>query len=400
MVVYLWLLLVPTQLGKHFWLPESYVRGIRVDYLSLILYAVDIIWMVWMGIEMRKQSEFRIQKKNWWQIGVLAVVIIGNLIGAEAVWVAVYRWLRIGQWWLTWRIIAQNKPKYKEMVRQVLPYWIVGESFLGLAQVLNNGSLNGLIWWLGERRFSYGALGVAQLRWWDEAVVRAYGTFSHPNSMAGFLLVAWNLWRILRKNSHKEVGYWVVWWSGILGMIVSGSRTVWVVGLAVFLMEKMRGMRRGGPEFRRKIIGWGLVIVGLGALLGGIRGGRVVGGWDSDSWVKREKLAMASVEMIKRFPFWGVGAGNFVVRLPGFWKGGFYWMQPVHNIFLLAASEIGWLGLGLIIALAAKKGKKMILGMKRYWGWGLIIGLTGMVDHYWLTLPQNSWLLAIVLGLI
>jgi hypothetical protein len=30
----------------------------------------------------------------------------------------------------------------------------------------------------------------------------------------------------------------------------------------------------------------------------------------------------------------------------------------------------------------------------------IIVGITGMLDHYWLTLPQNSWLLAIILGLI
>ena len=29
-----------------------------------------------------------------------------------------------------------------------------------------------------------------------------------------------------------------------------------------------------------------------------------------------------------------------------------------------------------------------------------LITLTGMMDHYWLTLPQNSWLLMVILGII
>ena len=37
------------------------------------------------------------------------------------------------------------------------------------------------------------------------------------------------------------------------------------------------------------------------------------------------------------------------------------------------------------------KNKLVILG---------IILVAGMVDHYWLTLPQNSWLLCVVLALI
>jgi hypothetical protein len=34
---------------------------------------------------------------------------------------------------------------------------------------------------------------------------------------------------------------------------------------------------------------------------------------------------------------------------------------------------------------------------KHWWLWALVV-LSGMVDHYWITLPQNTWLLAIILG--
>jgi len=38
-----------------------------------------------------------------------------------------------------------------------------------------------------------------------------------------------------------------------------------------------------------------------------------------------------------------------------------------------------------------KKNNLIVLG---------IILITGMVDHYWLTLPQNWWLMCVVLSLI
>ena len=45
-LLFLFLLLIPTQLGRHFWPEWSYVLGIRVDYLSPVLYLVDIIWIL------------------------------------------------------------------------------------------------------------------------------------------------------------------------------------------------------------------------------------------------------------------------------------------------------------------------------------------------------------------
>src|SRR3989344_2685409 len=40
---FLTLLFVPTQFGKHFWPAFSYVLGIRTDYLSVVVYATDIL---------------------------------------------------------------------------------------------------------------------------------------------------------------------------------------------------------------------------------------------------------------------------------------------------------------------------------------------------------------------
>src|SRR3989344_4188555 len=65
LVVFLFLFLLPTQLGKHFFLDFSYVDGVRVDYLSLVLYATDILalMLVWVYREiiikeLRKQKHF------------------------------------------------------------------------------------------------------------------------------------------------------------------------------------------------------------------------------------------------------------------------------------------------------------------------------------------------------
>jgi hypothetical protein len=390
---FLWLLLVPTQLGKHFWLTESYVAGIKVDYLSIILYLTDIVWLGWV-FSLKKE-----RKKN--KIGrILAIllVILVNVWVAEARWVAVYRWLRMGQWVVTVWLVTKNKQKIKENLLKVVPIWILMEVFLAVSQVAKGGSLEGIWYWLGERRFSFGSVGIAQMRWGNEATIRAYGSFSHPNSLAGFLLLAWVWWK---EETHLPAGkretriwYWVVNWSAILGIILAGSRTVWVLTLLTWILET-----RNKKLKIKRVLGRILIGLGVGAMVLGLVGREYelksfLGGWDSQGWQKRMSLNMSALKMIADSPIFGVGAGNFTKRLSEYQKGSFYWLQPVHNILLLALSEIGIVGVMVFWNFLKRCLKKI------NWWMGAIIIVTGLVDHYWLTLPQNTWLLAIILGIL
>jgi O-antigen ligase len=123
----------------------------------------------------------------------------------------------------------------------------------------------------------------------------------------------------------------------------------------------------------------------------------IVAGKQTKSLLKRISLNLVALKMIGDNFWLGVGAGNFINLLSSYQSNSpFYWFQPVHNIFLLWMTETGLLGTLFILKLFAVNLR--YLGNKRNW---LIIGIivvTGMFDHYWLTLPQNSWLLVVVLS--
>jgi len=410
-----WLLLIPTQLGKHFWLKESSIMGARIDYLSIILYLTDIVWLLWIILKIKnkkRDSRNEIKKLFSFQSLLMLLLVAVNIIFASARWVALYRWVRIGQWWLTWQLVAKNKIEIKKYLKWIVPIWIILEAFLGLAQVVKGGSLNGIWWWLGERRFSYGGIGIAQMRLFDEGWIRAYGTFSHPNSLAGFLLLAWWWFRQQLRSSggqgFNKIFYWVVNWSAVLGIILTGSRIVWILTIVMLIMEQFKPTlpslnKEGKKRYFREMLGRGLLFLGIICLTLGVisinyKISDFVGGWDVNSWNKREMLGLSAIKMVEKNPLFGVGAGNFIVNLPKFRVGNFYWMQPVHNIFLLIWSEIGVLGI-IILILSFQSSIFRILKKKNWW-FLIIVGVTGMFDHYWLNLPQNTWLLAIILGLI
>ena len=406
MWLFLFLLLIPTQLGKHFWPDWSYVLGIRIDYLSPTLYLLDIIWILLLI------SNFQFLISNWRKFfNFKTLVVLGfvgiNILMAVNPWVAVYKWLRLGQFLITFFYFKKNKALIKEKLVKVIPCWIILESLLAVAQMAKNGSLNGWFYWLGERSFTFNTIGVAQISMLGRGLIRAYGTFSHPNSLAGFLLVSLLLWFFIKGGRAQDpplqkVFWWLVFWLGLLGIFVSGSRTIWLLTLILILGFVVKNIKNKIKAVTLILLFLGIIFFGFKLVNMEYQLSDFLGGWDADGIGKRTQLISAGVKMFKESPVFGVGLGNFLVRLPEFQKNnGIFWLQPVHNILLLIISEVGLFGLIILISnfqfLISNKKKKIDLIFKIIFG---VILISGMVDHYWLTLPQNVWLLVVVLGIV
>jgi len=182
-------------------------------------------------------------------------------------------------------------------------------------------------------------------------------------------------------------------WSALLGIVLAGSRTVWVLSILILIQETRNEKQELKGVVDKVLIGIGLVAMVLGIVGNEYELKSFLGGWDKDSWSKRVSLVVSAKNMFIDSPFLGIGNGNFVSLLPKYQEKNIFWLQPVHNIFLLILSEIGIFGVVLLCKMFGRIRKKnwQILG---------IIIVTGMLDHYWVTLPQNFWLAAIILGLM
>lgn len=376
----------------------SYVLGIRIDYLSPTLYLIDLIWFGLFLISNFKKPISKDKIFNFKTFWIMVFVLI-NIFMANNKWVAGMGWLRISQLgWMIW-FLNKNKKVVNRFLFLIIPIWIIMESVLAIGQISKGASLNGIWWWFGERGFDFNTIGIAQMSVFGNGLIRAYGTFSHPNSLAGFLLVAL-IWWIKLKKDNNPIFWWGVFWFGLVGIILTGSRTIW--GMTLLLLIWF--LRNGFREIKNRWKGGILVLVLLFLVFKLINFNYPISGflsgWDENGLLKRGELNLAALQMIKTSPIFGVGMKNFLINLPEFQKNNqIFWLQPVHNILLLLVSEIGLLGLGIIIWLLADWWK-----MKKWTEEDLlIIGvviLSGMMDHYWLTLPQNMWLLALVLGII
>ena len=402
-VFFVLLFLLPTQLGKHFWFDWSLVWGMRVDYFSPTFYLVDMVWLIWVVLILVKNFK-KERKKVKFEVFWVIILILVNILVANNRWVAGYKWLRLGQLFWVWSWVTENKRTVKNGLLKVIPWWLIVEGILAIGQVSKGGSLNGWWWFLGERKFDFNTIGIAQMSVVDMGLVRAYGTFSHPNSLAGFLLVSLIWWvknfSLFRSSNYQRVKWWVVFWLGLVGIFLAGSRTIWLLtlGFLIFLGWNSK------VNIKKKVKGLAFLVLLVIILIKMIGFNyplvNFLGGWDENGLIKRGQLNLAALQMIKKSPWFGVGLGNFLANLPEFQKNNqIFWFQPVHNVLLLLVSEIGLLGFGVM---------GWVLGRK--WDWKkwdkwiwIILGVifvSGMVDHYWFTLPQNMWLLTLVFGII
>lgn len=388
--------LLPTQLGLHLWPNFSYVFGIRVDYLSPTIYLSDIVFLVVLGL-------WVFSKKNALYLGLPRLVVIfalflyllaTSLFVAQNQGAALYKLAKLIQMFLLLFYVYQNKTwilKWKPFYG-VLSLSVIYSSFIALFQFINQKTLGGVFWWLGERSFSSVTPGIALLNISGQELLRPYGTFSHPNSLAGFILVALLLlapWQSFLGRAALVLGLGV--------LFVSFSQTVWLAGF--FLSVLWLLVRKNSLWFRRLSLG---MILGISLVSFVFLFARPSSFLTDKDIGQRWELGSAAQRMIAHSPFFGVGLNNFVVRLPKFSPRPSlsWWLQPVHNILLLLISETGLVGTVILFYLGTRflgpvffsNNKKPVLLL-------LAIFLTGALDHYWLTLEQNQLLFALVLGL-
>jgi len=114
-----------------------------------------------------------------------------------------------------------------------------------------------------------------------------------------------------------------------------------------------------------------------------------------------------AIEMIKQKPLFGVGYKNFVLAMDDYSATELksFQHQPVHNIYLLVAAEIGLIGLAvflLFIGSILYKAWKSKLTPLSITFFSIFVGFLfiGLFDHYLLTIQQGSLMFFLVSGLL
>lgn len=383
---FLLLILLPTQLGFHFWPEWSYVLGRKIDYLSPTVYLTDILivllLLTWAmeNVSRITYSVLGIIRNTKYVIPFVLFAFL-NAWFAASPWVAVYKWLKVFEFvGLGWYIV-KNRYRISE-IRHPIMIGVLYSSVIALVQFAIQRSVGGPLWFLGERTFDITTPGIARWEGFGRLLLRPYATFPHPNVLGGYLAV---FLPVIIQYANKPINQYfnkiryifvmtVV--LGVISLVLSFSRSAWIACLV------------GVGLINRKLLLPALFVVVLILLRVNVY---------EESLTVRNNLNTAAISMWKQSPLVGVGLGNFVVELPKqsiHRQGNF--LQPAHNIYLLVLSETGVVGavLFLWVLMRGARGAKGHLGKML-----MTLFIIGLVDHYPLTLQQGQILLTLVLGL-
>lgn len=346
-ILFLLLILLPSQLGKHFWPDFAYVAGVRVDYLSPTLYITDILIILLVILTPKK---FKL-----YLLPIIFVVI--NIVFALNPMIAILRWVKVGELVFLVYLIYKQEILKRSSILKILFYATVIYVLIGVLQFINNGSLGGVFYWLGERRFNINSYGITLVDFLGQLKVRSYSTFSHPNSLAGYLGVLIILLTLYGRKLLSKTNYFLILFIYLSGFVLAFSRNAVLSLLLVLFIPKKW---------------WVLAFVPIFFLATDL------------SYQERVLLISNAYQVIIHHPLLGVGLGNSLKLAP------ITLLQPVHNIYLLVLEETGLVGFFVIVYIFIKN---------KLWSLPMIfVLLTGFWDHYWLTLPQNLLLLAVIIG--
>ncbi|MBI3558863.1 O-antigen ligase family protein [Candidatus Gottesmanbacteria bacterium] len=299
-----------------------------MDYFSPTLYVTDLLVLFLMLLEIPK-----IKLGKLGRLGILGIFAGINIYFSLSPAVSIYKWLKVFEfgflvWW-----ISHFKFQISNFKFLLIP--IFYESVLAIWQYFNQGSIGGLWYWLGERAFNAATPGIAH--------GRPYGTFPHPNVLAGFLIVSGPLVLKYFPRIYRII-------------------TVAIIGLVFFLTLS--------------------------------RGNLI------DGWHLRQQLNNIAIQQFNNSPLIGTGLGtsplyqtlNHEFRIMNYALR----FQPPHNIYVLVLSETGIIGLLGFCFLIYKTIKRSSLIHNSLF----IILVLGFFDHYFLTLQQGQLLFALALGLL
>lgn len=266
---------------------------------------------------------------------------------------------------------------------------------------------------LGEPLIASNINGIAKIDLINQKIIRAYGTFSHPNQLAAFLLVACaTAWLIYATETnalikHLAAAFMILFIGGEFLTFSRAGIAGLIIFFAIVLISKWT--KHGWSSIKKQAEIIFLAFFAFALILFPFLKARVS---PAPTEYTRTFYNLKGIEVFKQNPIAGVGIGNLLPVMAEKIDAQQAWqVQPPHNYFLEVACETGVIGLLLYIylfisrilglfksePLAQNRGDLISLMLI-----GIIVGFIFLMqfDHYFYTLPQTILLLWLVLGMI
>jgi hypothetical protein len=389
--------------GKVFGI--GYLRNSPSDFLAKQFYLADVFLFLALLYTLYK-SEF------YWS-GLLTIILLITtwcILPRGSIY-SYYAVIRSLQYAICFYIFFHVQ--IRASIYKLISYLAVIESIIGIIQFHLKHSIGLHI--LGEPIFNTDTNGIAKIDLSNGIkVVRAYGTFSHPNSLGAFLVIAFAFTTYLIYKKQKAL-YYVNLFIILLGLTVTFSRAA-ILGAFIYLIVFM-GMiqyKKLGSKYLN-LTYFGLIIIAV--LVSVVSYGTYLSTRatiEDNSTVLRLQYDKEGLDIALQHPLFGVGYGNVIYAMNQIipnsepnWA-----IQPPHNYFIIVSDETGLIGLGLFIVLFTYIFKEYIIRLDKLNEAGDSVEIVSLFslfisiiilmqfDHYFYDIPLMALLFWMTLGII
>jgi len=382
-------------LGTEVLLSTPFIAGIYVNYLIPTVSILDIaILLLLASVVVENSFSFYWKMIKDWRNGIIILFVV--LITQALIlnnFLSLFNSIRLFLYILFFiTVIVKFKRKVSSKVYStILLVFLFNTIIQGVISIIqfSRGASLGMNS-IGESQVVAGMQGSSFLELGGQLFLRGYGTFPHPNLLAGYLLLS-ILVGILFFTKNKILPTILIIFSFIALLFTFTRVSILLAGIFFLVI------------FVKKIIGKRYILSSFLPTLLLERFMNLFSNRDS-GLNDRVLLFKKSFEILKENWFLGVGIGNFVKSMEKViprTARGIPLLQPVHNIFLLSISELGSIGfLSLVYVF-------FYFCMSNIKKWNLIRSLVilyiliiGSFDHYLFSLPQGLMIFSLLLVIL
>jgi len=344
----LMLFTIPLNADVHlFYHPEAAgIRGVVIAFPDLCLLVLWALWLIELATGLWRERINLVPK-----VTIPYTALLG-LAALSALW-APRPLFTLFDVWQMFKVLLMflylvNTVRSREELRFVIAILLVGAAVQGVIVLLQNST--------GLSLGIFGQQTRAELFRPEtemSLVRRPGGTVGHANTLGRyFVLLLPTGFFLLLRSDEKRLLYVITTGLGLMGMILTLSRSAWI-GLAFAMAVAFLAQRRSGRAkrlYRQGSLGLVVVLLALGIAFGPSVYRRMVSP-DFGATMSRLTTAKVALRVIRDHPVLGVGMNNYREVLDTYFDPSdpFTRVAPVHNLYLLFAAELGLLGVALFL---------------------------------------------------
>lgn len=388
--------LIPTNLFYKFYLSESYVNSLQVDYLIPKIYILDlfIIFFIFCSFIFKKFLNIETINKNLFlKITPFFLIIIFAVDFSYLN--SLLTFLRFAIYFIFAIIVYKNRVELlNEKFYFVFNLTVIFQFILSIYQYFFQKSFYGFLFF-GESNLN-NFYGIAKTNFFDDSRILPYGTTPHPNILAGFMSIFFII--NLIKKEKNTLDYLSIFLSLVTIFLTESLSAVLTIFIAtlIYLCKNIFAK----ISIKNNLLIFFSVSI-LSIILLNIFSQKI----DSQSLSRRNYLNQAAIKIIIDQPFTGTKINNFTRFVEKYSNNSeiVRFVQPVHNVLLLILAELGIFMTALIIiyfcffVIKFKFDEKLETKNAIY-----LLAILPIInlDHYLYTIPTGSLSLILLLILL